>query len=133
MIAALAVLAALAGATAPRSITVSTAHGDQRVPVRADRGGIPLVSAPLLVSALGGTFTVGETWAEVTLADQGFRFLLGTPLFLFNNQVAMPDVCRKIRHRAFDSPLGNCQGSRLLPSAPSIPTRSALGLVNVSP
>jgi len=87
MIAALAVLAALAGATAPRTITVSTAHGEQRVPVRADRGGIPLVSAPLLVSALGGTFTVGETWVEVTLADQGFRFLLGTPLYLFNNQL----------------------------------------------
>jgi N-acetylmuramoyl-L-alanine amidase len=87
MIAAVAVLVALAGATAPRAITVSTSHGEQRVPVRADRGGIPLVSAPLLVSALGGTFTVGETWAEVTLADQGFRFLLGTPLYLFNNQL----------------------------------------------
>jgi len=87
MIAALAVLAGLAGTTAPRAITVSTSHGEQRVPVRADRGGIPLVSAPLLVSALGGTFTVGETWAEVTLADQGFRFLLGTPLYLFNNQL----------------------------------------------
>ncbi|HZE74298.1 MAG TPA: N-acetylmuramoyl-L-alanine amidase [Gemmatimonadales bacterium] len=87
MIAALALLAVLAGGVAPRAITVSTLHGDQRVPVRSDRGGSPLVSAPLLVSALGGTVTVGETWVEVTLADQGFRFLLGAPLYLFNNQL----------------------------------------------
>jgi hypothetical protein len=39
------------------------------------------------VAALGGTFTVGETWAEVTLAQQGFRFLLGAPLYLFNDQL----------------------------------------------
>jgi len=85
LIAALFAAAVLAGA--PRTITVSTPHGDQRIPVRSDRGGIPLVSAPLLVSALGGTFTVGETWAEVTLAQQGFRFLLGAPLYLFNDQL----------------------------------------------
>jgi len=52
MIAALALLAVLAGGVAPRAITVSTLHGDQRS-VRSDRGGSPLVSAPLLVSALG--------------------------------------------------------------------------------
>jgi len=86
VIAVLAMVAALAGA-APRTITVSTAHGEQRIPVRADRGGVPLVSAPLLVSALGGTVTVGETWVEVTLAQQGFRFLLGSPVYLFNNQL----------------------------------------------
>ena len=85
MIAALIVATVLAGA--PRSITVSTPHGDQRIPVRSDRGGVPLVSAPLLVAALGGTFTVGETWAQVTLAQQGFRFLLGAPLYLFNDQL----------------------------------------------
>ena len=87
MIAALAMITALAGAGAPRTITVSTPHGDQRIPVRTDRGGVPLVSAPLLVSALGGTVTVGETWVEVTLAQQGFRFLLDAPLYLFNNQL----------------------------------------------
>jgi len=87
VIAALGVLVMLAGGVVPRAITVSTSHGDQRIPVRADRSGVPLISAPLLVSALGGTVTVGETWAEVTLADQGFRFLLGAPVYLFNNQV----------------------------------------------
>jgi N-acetylmuramoyl-L-alanine amidase len=85
LIAAFVLAATLAGA--PRSITVSTAHGDQRIPVRSDRGGVPLVSAPLLVSALGGTVTVGETWVEVSLAQQGFRFLLGAPLYLFNGQL----------------------------------------------
>ena len=85
MIAALVLVAALAGA--PRSITVSTPHGDQRIPVRSDRDGVPLVSAPLLVSALGGTVNVGDTWVEITLAQQGFRFLLGAPLYLFNDQL----------------------------------------------
>jgi len=85
LIAALVLVAALAGA--PRSITVSTPHGDQRIPVRSDRDGVPLVSAPLLVSALGGTVNVGDTWVEITLAQQGFRFLLGAPLYLFNDQL----------------------------------------------
>src|SRR5262249_37939611 len=85
LIAALVLVAALAGA--PRSITVSTPHGDQRIPVRSDRDGVPLVSAQLLVSALGGTVNVGDTWVEITLAQQGFRFLLGAPLYLFNDQL----------------------------------------------
>jgi N-acetylmuramoyl-L-alanine amidase len=86
VIGALAMVALLTGG-APRTITVSTPQGEQRIPVRADRGGVPVISAPLLVSALGGTVTVGETWVEVTLAQQGFRFLLGSPVYLFNNQL----------------------------------------------
>jgi N-acetylmuramoyl-L-alanine amidase len=48
-----------------------------RIPVVADARHGPLVSAPALVAALGGTQRHDGTWAEVTLARQGFRFLLG--------------------------------------------------------
>jgi N-acetylmuramoyl-L-alanine amidase len=87
LIAALALLAALAGGDAPRTVMVSTPRGDQRISVRADRSGTPVVSAPELVAALGGTVKLGETWADLTVSQQGFRFLLGAPLYLFNDRL----------------------------------------------
>jgi N-acetylmuramoyl-L-alanine amidase len=88
VIPALALLAVLAGGdVAPRTVMVSTPRGDQRISVRPDRSGAPLVSAPELLAALGGTVKVGETWADVTVAQQGFRFLLGAPLYLFNDRL----------------------------------------------
>jgi N-acetylmuramoyl-L-alanine amidase len=45
------------------------------------------VSAPELVAALGGTVKLGEAWADVSVAQQGFRFLIGAPLFLFNDRL----------------------------------------------
>ena len=87
MIAALALLATLAAGDAPRTVMVSTPRGDQRISVRSDRSGTPLVSAPELVSALGGTVKLGDTWADVTVAQQGFRFLIGAPLYLFNDRL----------------------------------------------
>ena len=87
MIAALALLAALNGLDAPRTVMVSTPRGEQRIPVRADRNGTPVVSAPELLAALGGTVKLGETWADVTVSQQGFRFLLGAPLYLFNDRI----------------------------------------------
>jgi N-acetylmuramoyl-L-alanine amidase len=88
VIPALALLAVLAGGdVAPRTVMVSTPRGDQRISVRPDRTGAPLVSAPELLTALGGTVKVGEVWADVTVAQQGFRFLLGAPLYLFNDRL----------------------------------------------
>ena len=66
---------------------VSTPRGDQRISVRADRSGTPVVSAPELVAALGGTVKLGDTWADLTVSQQGFRFLLGAPLYLFNDHL----------------------------------------------
>ncbi len=86
MITALALLAILAG-DAPRTLMVSTPRGDQRIAVRSDRSGTPLVSAPELVAALGGTVKLGEAWADVSVAQQGFRFLIGAPLYLFNDRL----------------------------------------------
>lgn len=87
MIVVLALLAALHGLDAPRTVMVSTPRGEQRIPVRADRSGAPVVSAPELLAALGGTLKLGETWADVTVSQQGFRFLLGAPLYVFNNRL----------------------------------------------
>jgi len=86
VITALALLAILAG-DAPRTLMVSTPRGDQRIAVRSDRSGTPLVSAPELVAALGGTVKLGEAWADVSVAQQGFRFLIGAPLYLFNDRL----------------------------------------------
>jgi len=87
LIAALALVAALIRGDAPRTVMVSTPRGDQRIAVRADRSGTPVVSAPELVAALGGTVKLGDTWADLTVSQQGFRFLLGAPLYLFNDHL----------------------------------------------
>jgi N-acetylmuramoyl-L-alanine amidase len=86
VITALALLAILGG-DAPRTLMVSTPRGDQRIAVRSDRSGTPLVSAPELVAALGGTVKLGEAWADVSVAQQGFRFLIGAPLYFFNDRL----------------------------------------------
>ena len=89
MIAALVALGVLAAEVpAPRVVTVTTPRGEQRIPVRLDRrSGAPVLAAPLLVGALNGTVRVAEVWAEVTLAQQGFRFLLGAPVYRFNDRL----------------------------------------------
>jgi N-acetylmuramoyl-L-alanine amidase len=85
VIAELLLLGALGAA--PGAITVSGAGGDTRIPVRRDAAGTPVVLAPQLLAALGGTVTVGEGWAEVTVSRQPFRFLLGAPLYLFSGKL----------------------------------------------
>ena len=71
----------------PRAITVSTARGDHRIEVRTDAGGAPALPAPPLVTALGGSIKLTDGWAEVTIAQQGFRFLLGAPAYLLNHRL----------------------------------------------
>ncbi len=78
---------ALVAAAAPGQITVAGARGVATVPVRADPAGAPVISAPQLVAALDGTVRLHEGWVEVVVARQPFRFLVGTPLFLFSNQL----------------------------------------------
>jgi N-acetylmuramoyl-L-alanine amidase len=46
-----------------------------------------VVAAPGLMSALAGSVLVTDGWAEVTLGTQSFRFLVGAPLYLFNNHL----------------------------------------------
>lgn len=82
MIPALLVLATLAAAEpAPMTVLVSTARGDTRIPVRSDPVSGPVVAAPTLLNALNGTLAVEGAWAEIEIARQPFRFLLGAPLY----------------------------------------------------
>lgn len=86
MIAALLLLGAL-GAAAPSQITVVGARGEIKVPVRAGGAGGPAVPAAQLVAALGGTMRIDEGWADITVARQPFRFLVGAPLYVFSSQL----------------------------------------------
>ena len=90
MIRALAILGALAVHgldSAPALVTITGVNGEARVPVRMDATGAPVFAAPGLMSALAGSALVTDGWAEVTLGAQSFRFLVGAPLYLFNNQL----------------------------------------------
>jgi N-acetylmuramoyl-L-alanine amidase len=72
---------------APPEITVATARGRTVLDVRTDARGAPLLSASALVSALGGNVRISGSWAEVSVARQPFRFLLGAPFLAWNNRV----------------------------------------------
>jgi N-acetylmuramoyl-L-alanine amidase len=85
---AAALAAALAFAEAPpRAVTIATARGDHQITLRTDPTGVPVLPAPQLVSALGGTIRLTPEWAEVTIAQQNFRFLLGAPIYRFNEKL----------------------------------------------
>lgn len=89
MTALLALLAALAVGldSAPVVVTVADANGESRIPVRTDATGAPVVSALVLLSALDGSVTVTDGWAEVNVGRQAFRFLIGAPLYLFGDRL----------------------------------------------
>src|SRR5687767_14739686 len=71
----------------PRSVTIATARGDHQITVRTDASGAPVLVAGPLVTALGGTMRLTAEWAEVTIAQQRFRFLLGAPIYRFNDKL----------------------------------------------
>jgi N-acetylmuramoyl-L-alanine amidase len=83
---ALALAAALHGAV-PRSLTIATPRGEQRVPIRTGVATGPMLSASSLVAALLGSVRIDGDWAEVTVARQGFRFLIGAPLYTVNDRL----------------------------------------------
>ncbi len=85
MIAAVALAAALLApwGSLPTEVTVAGA----RVPVRLDPTGAAVVPARALLFALRGTIRMDEGWAEVTVARQPFRFLLGAPLCVFSSRL----------------------------------------------
>ena len=90
MIGLLALLAALAGVgldSAPAVVTVAGAKGESRIPVRTDATGAPVVSAAVLMSALDGSVTVNDGWADVNVGRQTFRFLIGAQLYLFGDRL----------------------------------------------
>jgi N-acetylmuramoyl-L-alanine amidase len=87
MIVTLALLAGLLGETLPREVTVSGSRGDTRVPVSLDASGAPVLPAARLLAALSGTVRLDSGWAEVMVAQQPFRFLVGAPLYVFSSKL----------------------------------------------
>ena len=89
MISVLAFLLGLAGGvdSAPAVVTVAGAKGESRIPVRFDATGAPVVAAPILLPALDGSVSVANGWAEVSVARQAFRFLVGAPIYVFSNRL----------------------------------------------
>jgi N-acetylmuramoyl-L-alanine amidase len=73
--------------TVPSVVTVSGANGESRIPVRLDDSGAPVVPAPILLDALSGSANVTNGWAEVNVARQAFRFLLGAPLYMYEDRL----------------------------------------------
>ena len=74
-------------ATLPREVVVAGLRGETRIAVRRDGNGSPVVPASPLAAALDGMIRVEAGWAEVTIARQPFRFLIGAPLYQFSNQL----------------------------------------------
>lgn len=72
---------------APTVLTVTTARGEMRLPVRLDPTAGPAISGEGLVRALSGGVLTDVPWVEVTLARQSFRFLLGAPVLSFNDRL----------------------------------------------
>jgi N-acetylmuramoyl-L-alanine amidase len=89
VIAGLLLAGALLGSTdrLPREIIVATQQGESRLALRTDAAGFPVLSAAPLLAALGGEIHVDSGWAEVVVARQPFRFLLGAPLYQFSSQL----------------------------------------------
>ncbi len=88
MISSLAGFAALFAALGmPGTLTIVGRSGETSVPVRTNSSGAPVLPAPQLLAALSATVTVTEGWAEVTVARQPFRFLLGAPFYVFSSKV----------------------------------------------
>jgi N-acetylmuramoyl-L-alanine amidase len=73
--------------TPPASLVISTPRGETRIEVRHDEEGGSLLSGPALVAALNGSLTRDDPWTEVVIARQPFHFLLGAPLYRFNDRV----------------------------------------------
>lgn len=108
MIRALAILALFVGGgldSAPSVVTITGVNGETRIPVRVDVTGAPVVAAPGLMAALAGSVQVAEGWAEVTLGTQSFRFLVGAPLYLFNDQVQPLAATVSVSHDTLFLPL----------------------------
>jgi N-acetylmuramoyl-L-alanine amidase len=88
MIAALGLLLSLAAFdSVPSVVTIAGAKGEARVPVRTDETGAPVLPAALLMSALDGSAKVVTGWAEISVARQAFRLLVGAPLCMCGDRL----------------------------------------------
>jgi N-acetylmuramoyl-L-alanine amidase len=86
-LALLVALAAFGFDSAPGVVTITGVNGESRIPVRTDRSGAPVVAAPRLMAALAGSERVSDGWAEISVGSLSFRFLLGAPLYVFDDRL----------------------------------------------
>jgi N-acetylmuramoyl-L-alanine amidase len=82
----------------PVVVTIAGAKGESRIPVRLDDSGAPVVSAPVLMAALDGSANVADGWAEVNVARQAFRFLVGAPLYVYGNRLQPLAAAASVTH-----------------------------------
>ena len=66
---------------APQVVTITTPRGDTRHTVITVDGAPMLLAGPV-AGALGGRLSVQDGWAEVLIATQSYRFLLGAPFLV---------------------------------------------------
>lgn len=66
---------------APMALTVATARGEAKISVRSDPSAGPVVAATALIPWLDGQVRVAGAWAEVEVARQSFRLLIGAPYY----------------------------------------------------
>ena len=76
-----------AAPTTPDQITIESARGTSRLPIRVDSNAGPVVPGTALVAALNGSVRIADPWIEVSLARQSFRFLEGAPFLSFNDRL----------------------------------------------
>ena len=77
----------LALTAAPLAVVIRSARGEASIPVQLDAGAGPVVPAPALLTALGGTSSRAAEWADVTIGPRTFRFLLGAPLYALDGKI----------------------------------------------
>ena len=81
------ILTASAADSGPGVVTITGVNGETRIPIRADFSGAPVIAAPRLMLALNGSERVSDGWAEVSIGPRSFRFLLGAPLYVFDDHL----------------------------------------------
>ena len=113
---ALALTAGFGPPHLPGSLTVSTPGGTRRIAVRSDAAGAPLLPAAALADALSGTLQIDSGWARFTVAASSFRFLMGAPLYVLNDQVEPLAAAAVVLHDSLFVPFQFA--AEVLPSLP---------------
>jgi N-acetylmuramoyl-L-alanine amidase len=89
-----------APSASPATLTISTPRGESHLTLRFDSVSGPSVPADSLLSALHGSSRSDGSWIEVTIGARPFRFLLGAPVFAFNDRL---EALAAPAYRASDS------------------------------
>src|ERR1041385_8028569 len=105
----------LAALIAPMVVLVSSARGETRVPVRLDPLAGPVLAAPALLPALGGNAAMGDGWADVTVGQRTFHFILGAPLYRLDGKLQPLVGSASVRRDTLQLPIQFV--SELLPRA----------------